>query len=185
MNASRDWGQFTLRWLEHLAAAAVVLVCGFLVAIVARALVRRWLRRHGQALGPSVSRLVYGSVYYGLLLTAAVSLIVLGVPQAIVAAAFVVILIVLGIALHESVADIAATVIFLIFRPFKRGELIETLGQLGEVHEILMFNTVLLLPDQRLVTLANSRIHEEGIVNYTRMGPIRVDFSFTVPYDHT
>jgi small conductance mechanosensitive channel len=81
------------------------------------------------------------------------------------------------------VADLAATVIFVVFRPFKRGELIRTLDHLGTVREILLFNTVLMLPDHRLVTLANGRIKEEGVTNYSRIGMIRAEINFLVPYE--
>jgi small conductance mechanosensitive channel len=178
-----DVSHFLIRALEHLAAAAAVLVCGFLVSLLVRALLRWWLRRHEERLGPSFARLVSGSVFYDLLiLTVGLSLIALGVPVAFVAAGIILILAILAIALRESVADLAATVIFLTFRPFKIGEMIETGGHLGAVHEILMFNTVLQLLDQRLVTLPNSKIHEDGLVNYTRSGRLRVDFNFTVTY---
>jgi small conductance mechanosensitive channel len=170
--------------LEHLAVAAAILFCGYLVALVARALARRWLQRHETALGPSVVRLVSASAFYVLLILATgLSLIALGVPRTFVAGIIVLILIILAVALQERVADLAATVIFLLFRPFKRGELIETLGHLGEVQEILLFNTVLLLSDQRLVTLSNSKIQDEGVTNYSRTGRIRVDVAFTVAYD--
>jgi hypothetical protein len=109
------------------------------------------------------------------------SLIALGVPATFVSAITVLILVILAIALQQSVADLAASVAFLVFQPFKRGELVETMGQMREVHEILVFNTVLLLPDQRLVSLPNSKIQAIGVVNYTRMGRVRV--TFTVPYD--
>jgi small-conductance mechanosensitive channel len=33
--------------------------------------------------------------------------------------------------LQQSVADPAAAVVFLVFQPFKRGELVETMGQMG------------------------------------------------------
>lgn len=182
--ATVDWGKLALRGLGHLAAAAAVLVCGYLIAVIARALARRWLRRYEDQLGPSLSRLVYGSVYCILLvLTVGVSLIALGISPSYVAAAVLVIIVVLGVALRVSVADVAASIIFLIFRPFNRGELIETLGHLGEVRDILMFDTVLGLRDGRLVTLANSVIRQAGVVNLSRLGRIRVDIFFTVPYD--
>jgi small conductance mechanosensitive channel len=172
-----------MRGLGHLAAAAAVLVGGYLLARAAQAIVGRLLRRHETVLGPSVVRLATRSVYYVLLvLTLALSLIALGVPATFVSAITVLILVVLAIALQQSVADLAATVVFLVFQPFKRGELVETMGQLGDVQEILLFNTVLLLPDRRLVSLPNSKIQASGVVNYTRMGQVRVDFTFTVAY---
>jgi small conductance mechanosensitive channel len=53
---------------------------------------------------------------------------------------------------------------------------------MGTVQEILLFDTVLRLPDQRLVALPNSKIHDSGIVNYSRIGQVRADFSLTVNY---
>jgi hypothetical protein len=44
------------------------------------------------------------------------------------------------------------------------------MGHLGIVEELLPFETVLVRHDEALVTLANSNIHESGIVNYTE-GP--------------
>jgi hypothetical protein len=41
---------------------------------------------------------------------------------------------------------------------------------------------VLLLPNQRLVSLPNSKVQENGVVNYRRKGHIWSDFSLTVDY---
>jgi small conductance mechanosensitive channel len=172
-----------LRALEHVAAAVAVLVVGTVLAITARALLRRWLSRHEARLGPSFVRLIAESLYFDLLiLTGGLSLIALGVPQSFVVGAIVVILIIFAVALRESVADLAATVIFLTFHPFNRGEVVETLGQLGEVRELLMFDTVLHLGDGRLAFLPNSKIREEGVVNHSRAGELRVDLDLTVAY---
>jgi len=80
------------------------------------------------------------------------------------------------------VSNFAATAIFLMFQPFRRGELVRTLGHMGVVQEILPFNTVLLLPDERLVSLPNGRVQESGIVNYSQMARVRAAFSLTVAY---
>jgi small conductance mechanosensitive channel len=45
-----------------------------------------------------------------------------------------------------------------------------------------LFNTVLLLPDDRLVSLPNSKIQESGVINYSRMGRVRADFNLTISY---
>jgi small conductance mechanosensitive channel len=169
--------------LARLAAAGAILVCGYAIALIGRALVGRLLRARESTLGPSIVRLAIRTVYYVLLaLTVAVSLIALGVPATFVSAVLVLILIILAVALQQSVADLAATVVFLVFQPFKRGELMETMGRVGEVQEILLFNTVLRLPDQRLVSLPNSKIQADGVVNYSRMGRVRLDFRITVGY---
>lgn len=169
----------------RLAAAALALVAGYALAVAVRRLARRLLGRPriAYALGPSMVRL-FGSAAYWLVLamTAAAGLVALGVPATFVATVAVVVIALVGVALQQSLANFAATVIFLLFQPFRRGELVETMGRLGWVQEILLFNTVLLLPDQRLVSLPNGKVQESGVVNYTRMGRIRADIRLTTAY---
>jgi small conductance mechanosensitive channel len=110
------------------------------------------------------------------------SLIALGVPAAAVLGVLAIVVVVLAVALQQSAANFAATVIFLLFQPFRRGELVLTMGYMGTVQEILLFDTVLRLPDQRLVSLPNSKIHDSGIVNYSRLGQVRADITLTVRY---
>jgi len=181
-----DWSDaldVALRGLAHLAAAAGVLAVGVVLARVVRMILRRALGNHETTLGPSVVRLATATAYYVLVgLAVGASLIALGISPTFVSAIFILILVVLAVALRQSIADLAATVAFLVFQPFKRDDMIETMGYLGTVREILLLNTVLLLPDERLVSLPNSRIQDTGVVNYTRMGRVRIDFNITVGY---
>jgi small conductance mechanosensitive channel len=171
--------------LWHVAAAALVVGVGFVLARAARRLTVRTLRRPdvAHALGPSLVRLFSAAVYYLLLaVVAAAALIVLGVPASFVLTVALIVVVVLAVALQQSAANLAATIVFLLFQPFKRGELVATMGHMGTVQEILLFDTVLLLPDERLVSLPNSKVQESGITNYTRMGRVRADVSLTVGY---
>jgi small conductance mechanosensitive channel len=176
-------GHATLHGLERVGAAAAVLVCGVLIALFVRAVLRRWLRRHEGTLGPSVARLPGRWAFYTIVVLAAgLALIVLGVPATLVSTAIVVILVIFVVALRESIADLAATVIFLTFGPFKRGDLIETAGYVGTVEDIFLLTTVLRLQDRRVVTLPNGKIQSTGIVNYTRAGVVLTQVRFAVPY---
>ena len=171
--------------LKRVAAAALVLGVGYFLARAARRWTGRALARPdvARALGPSLVRLLSAAVYYLLLaVAAAAALIALGVPATFVLAVALVVLVVLAVALQQSAANLAATVIFLLFQPFKRGELVDTMGHMGWVQEILLFNTVLRLPDGRLVSLPNSKIQDAGVTNYTRMGRVRADFRLAVGY---
>jgi small conductance mechanosensitive channel len=182
---SNETVSLVLTVLTNIAGAALVVLLGFFIAATARQLTRKMLERPdiARALGPSIVRLLSGAVYYLLLLLAAAGgLIALGVPAAAVLAVLAVVVVVLAVALQQSAANFAATVIFLMFQPFRRGELVLTMGYMGTVQEILLFDTVLRLPDQRLVSLPNSKIHDSGIVNYSRLGQVRADFTLTVRY---
>ena len=103
-------------------------------------------------------------------------------PATFVSALSIIVFALLALALQQSVSNFAATVSFLMFQPFRRDELVETMGHTGTVREILLFTTVLHLPDDRLVTLSNSQIQGSGIVNYSRMGRVRADVAVTVAF---
>jgi small conductance mechanosensitive channel len=171
--------------LERIVSVAIVLLAGFVLALLLRGLARRLLGRPkiANALGPSMVRVISSAIYYLIIaLAIGLSLISLGVPASFVVAAGAIIVIILALALQQSIANLAATVIFLVFQPFKRGDLVETMGHIGTVHEILLFNTVLLTADERLVSLPNSKIQESGVVNYSWIGRVRADFTLTVGY---
>ena len=53
---------------------------------------------------------------------------------------------------------------------------------MGTVKEIQFFSTVLVTGDNKEVTIPNSQIQGNNLVNYTRLGRLRVDFVFGVSY---
>lgn len=164
------------------------LVAAVLVVILARwiaGLSRRWL---GRLLGkvelpPSLKTLLTNFLYYGILLSGIIlALSLLGLPIQSILTVIGVVVIILGIAVRESLANLAATIIFLVYAPYKAGETIESLGYVGEVLEIQLFNTHLKLGDQREVFLPNGQIQENGIVNYSRAESLRVDIPLNIFY---
>jgi small conductance mechanosensitive channel len=166
----------------HLGAALLVFLVGRWLA----GLFRRWARRglERTAMTPSLSELICRLVYYGaLLLTVIVVLAVLGVPIAAIVSVSAIVIVVLGIALRESIADLAAAVIFLLMQPFRAGEIVEANGVLGTVQEISLFSTVLVTFDRKVVTLPNSKIQQANIINYTRAGVLGADVVATIRND--
>ena len=157
-------------------------------------IIGRWLARKSQgwlttslqktALTESIISLTKTIVYYGILILAgAVALAALGVPVTIIAATLGIIVVVLAIALQASIANLAATVIFLLFKPFKPGDIIETAGEWGIVHEIQILSTVLNATDGKTHILPNGKIQAAGITNYSSRGVLRIDLKFRIGYD--
>jgi small conductance mechanosensitive channel len=109
-------------------------------------------------------------------------LAILGIPVDALLAASLIIVVVLGIALQQSISNLAATIIFMLFEPFRLGELIDANGVLGTVREIQLFSTVLVTGDNKEITIPNSQIQGNNLVNYTRQGRLRIDFVFSVSY---
>jgi small conductance mechanosensitive channel len=163
----------------RLGAAVLIFLVGRWLARVFQRWVSRGLSR--TTITPSLSELVCRLVHAGtLMLTFIVMLTVLGVPITAILSVSAIVIVVVGIALRESLADLAATVIFLLMQPFRAGEIVEANGVLGTVQEITLFSTMVLTFDRKVVMLPNSKIQQANIVNYTRAGVLGADVVFTI-----
>lgn len=89
-----------------------------------------------------------------------------------------------GLALQGSLANFAGGVLILLFKPFKVGDLIESNGQIGFVHEIQIFNTIMLTPDNKTTIIANAMVSNGIITNYSKHGNVRVDLTMNVAADN-
>lgn len=72
-----------------------------------------------------------------------------------------------GLALQGTLANFAGGVLILLFRPFKVGDVIETLGKSGAVTAIQIFNTILVTPSGETVILPNGAVSNNPIINFT------------------
>jgi small conductance mechanosensitive channel len=85
-----------------------------------------------------------------------------------------------GLALQGSLGNFAGSVLILVFKPFKVGDIIQAQGHTGTVKEIQTFNTVLLTPDNRVIILPNGPLAGGSIVNLSGEAVRRLDFVFRV-----
>ncbi len=87
-----------------------------------------------------------------------------------------------GLALQGSLANFAAGVMIILFRPFKAGDFIEAAGTLGIVEEIEVFTTKLRTGDNKLVIIPNNGITAGNIINYSAKETRRIDLVIGVSY---
>ena len=87
-----------------------------------------------------------------------------------------------GLALQGSLANFAAGVLLVIFRPFKVGDYIEGAGVGGIVEEIHIFSTLLCTLDNKAIIVPNAKLTGDNITNYTMKEKRRVDLVFGVSY---
>ena len=107
----------------------------------------------------------------------------LGFPTASVIAVLGAAGLAVGFALHGSLANFAAGVMLLIFKPFKVGDFIEAAGTMGIVQEIHIFHTILNTPDNIRTIIANNHVTGGNIKNYTVNGTRRIEIVVGVSYD--
>ena len=101
--------------LQALLALLVLLIGRWLAGHL-----RRWVTSslHRTGLTPSFITLLTALSYYGtLLITGVVMLAIMGVPTATLAAIVGVVVVILAISLQQSLGNLAATIIFLLFKP--------------------------------------------------------------------
>ncbi len=87
-----------------------------------------------------------------------------------------------GLALQGSLANFAAGVLILIFRPFKVGDFIEVAGVSGVVQKIQIFTTELHSPDNKKIIVPNGGVISGNITNYSANETRRVDMVFGIGY---
>lgn len=86
----------------------------------------------------------------------------------------------IGAALNGTLGNLAGGVMMLIFKPFKKGDLIEAQGSVGDVVELGVFNTTILSPDKKTIILPNGPLSTGVITNYTTNGYLRVDLVMAI-----
>jgi small conductance mechanosensitive channel len=88
----------------------------------------------------------------------------------------------IGMAFSGTLSNFAGGVMILVFKPFKVGDMILAQGEQGVVKEILIFNTYMNTPDNKVVILPNGSLANGVITNFTKQETRRVDFVFGIAY---
>lgn len=89
----------------------------------------------------------------------------------------------IGLALQGSLANFAAGVMMLIFKPFTVGNYIEGGGVSGTVSHIDIFTTILKTPDNKTIIIPNAKLTSDNIINYSTQATRRVEIMAGCGYD--
>ncbi len=88
-----------------------------------------------------------------------------------------------GLALKDSLSNIGAAVIIIIFRPFKVGDFIDAGGATGTVEDINLFSTIIVPIDKSTIIVPNSAVISGNIINFSNREMRRVDHIFGIGYN--
>lgn len=88
-----------------------------------------------------------------------------------------------GLALKDTLSNIGAGVLIIIFKPFKLTDFVEAGGVAGVVEEINLFSTIFKTGDNKVIIVPNSSVIGGSITNYSKKETRRVDFTFGIGYD--
>ena len=89
----------------------------------------------------------------------------------------------IGLALQGSLANFAAGVLIVMFRPYKVGDFVEAAGIAGAVVQVQILTTVLKTGDNKQIVVPNGQIMGSIITNYSANETRRVDMVVGVSYE--
>ena len=177
-----DWLQLLETWGLKLLAAIAIFVIGRWLAKRLSTGLDRVMGRAGvdATLGGFLRNIAYAVMLVLVIMTA---LTALGVPTTSMFAILGAAGLAVGLALKDSLSNIASGVMLIVLRPFRAGDHVVAAGQEGTVLEIRVFQTRLRAFDHRVVILPNSQITTAPIINYSALPQRRFEVSVGVGYD--
>ena len=171
-----------LQFLINLVAAAAIFIIGRWVAKAVHRVVVKGMQRAD--VEPLLVKFL-GNILYALLLTfvilAAISRI--GIQTASLIAVIGAAGLAVGLALQGLLANFAAGVMVIIFRPYRIGDYVEAGGVSGTVEDVQIISTELSTPDNRKIIVPNGQMMSGAVVNYSAHATRRVDLTVGVGYD--
>ncbi len=88
-----------------------------------------------------------------------------------------------GLALQGSLANFAAGVLIVMFRPYRVGDFVEAAGVAGSVVQVQLLTTILKTVDNKQIVVPNGQIMGGIITNFSANETRRVDLVIGISYD--
>ncbi len=151
-----------------IASALALLIVGWMVARWIRKRIRK-IKLGKHEVDPTLRPVLASAVFYVIMaMTLYAFLIKLGVPPASLLAVFGAAGLAIGLALKDTLSNIAAGVMMLVLRPLAVGDFIDTGSTAGSVFEIGLFATTLKTAEGVFVYIPNSQVWTNRIQNFGR-----------------
>ncbi len=161
----------------------VVLVLGVVVVKLLLNIMKRMFRRtHLEPIAVGFILAIVKFLLY--LILVMVLLEILGIGITWIVTAFSAAFLAIGLALQNNIANIANGIIIVSSGMFKKGDYIEVDGVEGSISQINFLYMTLMTPDNKRITLPNSKILNDIVTNYDSNNTRRVNFEFEVAYEN-
>lgn len=168
-------------WLLRIGLALLIAGLGMWLARGLSRALDRVMARFGveQILRDFLRNLAYA---IGLVVVLVAALDALGVPTTSLLAVLGAAGLAIGLALKDSLSNIASGVMLIVLRPFRAGDTVVIAGQEGIVEQVRIFQTLLRTHQNHDVILPNSQITTAPIINYTARAQRRIDLPVGIGY---
>jgi small conductance mechanosensitive channel len=168
-------------YLLRILAFIGILVVGRWIASRIRSLIKGGLDR--PELDRTLTKFAGNFAYYAIFVLALLAALnTLGVETASFVAVLAAAGFAVGLALQGTLANFAAGVMLLVFRPFNVGDYVEIGGETGYVHDLQLFFTKIDTRSNQLIVVPNSDIFGSTIRNIFAYDEVRVDCEVGTDY---
>ena len=174
--------QSIVDFLPHLLSFIAVIVIGVVISKIIIRLIKNILQKTSIDLTAVTFVMSLLKVLF-YLIVAITALATIGVNVASLITAVGAAALTAGLALQDSLSNLASGMIILFNKPFVAGDILEFEGLKGRVTSIKIFFTTIHTLDNKIVTIPNSRLTTNNVVNCTMVDRRRVDLTYTVSYD--
>jgi len=172
-----------LDFLPTLLTAAIVYILGCVVNKVIVRLLGKGLKH--SRIDKTVHGFLESVVKVTLLcLIVIIVLAILGIPTTSIIAVLGSAGIAIGLALKDSLSNIAGGVIVLMGKTFRVGDYVSINETEGVVREISIFSTNMVTVDNKSIYIPNGIVANATIVNFTKEKTRRVDHTMSISYDN-
>lgn len=161
-----DWKALAVTWGAKFLGALVLLLIGLRVAKWIAAVAERGLTR--AEVEPIAVQFLRKVAYIALLVVLLLAVLqVVGVPMTSMIAVLGAAGLAVGLALKDSLSNIASGVMLVSLKPFRVGDIVTIAGETGKVESVSIFQTRLRGADNQTIVLPNSLITSDSIINLT------------------
>lgn len=168
-------------YAPNLFYALIIFIVGYIVIrLIVKFLKTVFSRSHLEETGWSFLVSLIRAVLYVIL--AVMILSQLQVPMSSIIATLGTAGLAIGLALKESLSNVAGGFIIMFTRPFKSGDYVEIKGSQGTVSRISILYTKLLTMDNKCIMIPNGTVASSTITNYTQEELRRLELTFDISY---
>ncbi|MCL2044423.1 MAG: mechanosensitive ion channel [Treponema sp.] len=167
---------------KNILVAIIIIIIGIVTSKVLLKLIKK-VRAKFLSIDGTVYLILKGFVRYGIFVVCAVMILsVFGVNTTSLLAVMGAAGLAVGLALKDTMGNIAAGIIIIVLGCYRRDEFVEFSSFMGTVKEINLFTTILETPDGIYISAPNASIWGSPLRNYSRNGKRRMELSIGIAY---
>ncbi len=172
---------FVTNWINLVGAIALLIIGGVIITLICKLLLKIiYSSKVDNASGGFFVTLIKIILWIGLIFGCAG---ILGINGNSFLVAFSSVALAIGLALKDSLANIANGIIIVVIKPFKKGDYIQAGGVEGTVKKISILTTELATADNKRVVLPNSNVTTGNVINFSANPTRRIDLTYSVSYN--